>query len=162
MKAPKLIRLVSITLIFAGALLFGSLPAGVTAQGDIIIVTTTSSIQEQQVTATDIYYDDFLRKPFKKEDVFALMKQHLGLQYVYKKTAEIQTKASNSQTLQSHLKTLSQDLNDRLKEAAIQADMAEINTLIAEVRLDNTTLADSLQVWADNYEYAKIIALCEE
>ncbi len=54
---------------------------------------------------------------------------------------------------------LPRDLPKKLEEAAVRADMAEIDLLIAELHRHDERLARQLRMWADDFKYSEIIRL---
>jgi hypothetical protein len=57
---------------------------------------------------------------------------------------------------------ISDDVLLRLKDAAIEASMADIDREIAEIETHDTFLAAALRRLADEFAYDKILALVEE
>ncbi len=133
-----------------------------TGQAPVIIAVTASSFEEERAAILGTGCDDFLRKPFREAEVFELMGQHLGLQYVYEVAAVTHKTEPSPRNLKSQIAALPADLRVRLEDAVIGAEMTAIDYLIDEIRLDDATLADNLQAWADDYEYARIITLLQK
>jgi len=136
-------------------------------QATAIIALTASVFEEERAIVLSAGCDDFLRKPFREEDIFAAMNKHIGVRYIYDEqsdsttsnhsTAEIQD-ALNSKTLS----TLPADLLANLENAASHSDMNAIDSCLEEVHQYNTSLYEALTVLANDYEYGKIVSLIQE
>lgn len=130
-------------------------------QATVIVALTASAFEEEQTTVLAVGCDDFLRKPFVESDIFRLMNQHIGVQYIYD-TNETRLEADqdcNVILTPEDFASLSPDLRSRLAEAIDFADIQVIEAVIQEIRLHQTDLAPALQRLVDNFEYDKILAL---
>jgi len=78
-------------------------------QATAIIALTASALEEERAVVLSAGCDDFLRKPFREADIFAIMNKHIGVRYIY----EDQTPAKAEQS------DLSSILNPTLEQGAI-------------------------------------------
>ena len=44
---------------------------------------TASALEEERTVVKKAGCDDFLRKPFREADIFAIMNKHIGMRYIY-------------------------------------------------------------------------------
>ncbi len=122
-------------------------------QKTFVLALTASSHDEQQALATG--FDDFLRKPFKENDIFELMQKHIGVRYIYEKQSA--TKSVPMEVLtETSFAALPSELVANLKEATTLNDMNMVNDVIEEIRSHNVALADALAVLADDFKYEEI------
>jgi len=59
-------------------------------QATAIIALTASVLEEERAVVVSAGCDDFLRKPFREDDIFKMMEQHLGVRYVYEDLTQSQ------------------------------------------------------------------------
>jgi signal transduction histidine kinase/ABC-type glycerol-3-phosphate transport system substrate-binding protein/CheY-like chemotaxis protein len=119
-----------------------------------IVALSASALEHERAEVLAAGSDDFLPKPFREEAVFAKMREHLGLSYVYEQTppraamidarrlaavpeavlAELKRALMRGDT--QHALTLVEGLDARHAELA-----AELRTLIQAFRLDEVEAA---------------------
>lgn len=56
-------------------------------QSTVIVALTASVFKEQRNEVLEAGSDDFFQKPFREEEIFATMAQHLGVRYRYTEIA---------------------------------------------------------------------------
>ena len=120
------------------------------ARGDepVIIALTAHAFEEDRQDFLDWGCDDFIRKPFRVEEIQDAVQRHLGMG---------QDAASDAAPDVS-LAALPADLRARLREAAIHADIGVLYTLLDEIAADFPPQADMLRAWTDNFAYQDILA----
>jgi response regulator RpfG family c-di-GMP phosphodiesterase len=52
-------------------------------QSAVVVALTAHALEEEREQILDAGFDDFVRKPFREQQIFEVMANHLGLQYVY-------------------------------------------------------------------------------
>jgi hypothetical protein len=110
--------------------------------------------------------DDFVRKPFRKEEIYDVLAKHLGVRFLYEEEPALPPSAGLSEpayvpTAEALAALPAAWLAD-LKQATTRAGLHLILRLAAQVREDNAALADGLADLARNYEYKKILTLIEQ
>ncbi len=127
-----------------------------------IIGLTASIYEEEKRMILEIGCDDFMHKPFREADIFDMMHKHLGVRYIYEKNEKERTKEAKKVITNAQLMTLPTELLAKLELATKQANMLEINDLIAKTRTYNVAIADTLYTLALEFDYGKILDLIEE
>ncbi|MFN2188226.1 MAG: ATP-binding protein, partial [Candidatus Promineifilaceae bacterium] len=120
-----------------------------------IIAVTASALKEQQQEMIDVGMDDFVRKPYRFEELYDCMARHLGLKYRY---AE-QTEAEPETVLLTHdmLGTLSQGLREQLRRGLESLDSEHISATIQKIGVVNAELAQILSRLTDDFDYPTIL-----
>jgi hypothetical protein len=113
--------------------------------------------------------DDFVRKPFRQDEIYDMLAKHLGVRFIYEEQvlpaaaqpAEAAAPLADVLTPAALAALPSGWLAD-LQKATIKADLNLILTLIDQIRGENPALADVLADLARNFEYKKILTLIEQ
>jgi len=130
------------------------------ASGDdhrtVIIAVTgvTYEKDQQQIMAEGC--DDLMRKPFSRQEIFALLAKHLGLRYLYA--------APTTEGLETRLLTAPATDTEfpgtwllELEQATHAADLTQILALIEQLRPQQPQQATQLIAHANNFDYEAII-----
>ena len=101
--------------------------------------------------------DDFVRKPFRTEELFAKIAEHLGAVYLYdeEKTPEPASTALGA----ADLMALPATWRHALAEAAGLADDDTLLALIEEISSAHADLAQRLREMVHNFAFEEIIHL---
>ncbi len=129
-------------------------------EGTVVIALTAGAYEEERNLALKMGCDSFVRKPLQAADALKVMRQHLGVRYIYEE-AEVSPESGPPEVeavTPAALAALPSDLLDRLEAAAIRANMGEVNDLIDEIRIHDAALAEALAALATDFEYPKIAA----
>jgi CheY-like chemotaxis protein len=120
----------------------------------IIIALSASSFQEDRPDVIAAGCDDFMRKPIDENELFALIKKHFGLTYVYKAN---EVKPTRKQVDSAVVATLPDTVKRSLEEALIQLDHQAVDSAIAEI--GDAALAHALEALADEFQYGRMLRL---
>jgi PAS domain S-box-containing protein len=128
-----------------------------------ILTVTASVLEESEHDAIAAGSDGFIRKPFRKAEIFSELKRVLGIDYVYDETRQPQetgTGAAGESRPSEPAPDLPEELIHDLVEATEGGDGAKLRTLLEENqdRLGHE-LRDRLWELASNYEYAVMLDL---
>ena len=126
-----------------------------------IIALTASAFEEEKVKVLSKNFDDFVSKPFKINEIFEKMAEHIGVKYVYEETDAESEPAEHEnlsdEELNAGIEALPSDIVTDLLEAAELSDVGMVEGVINSIRPQNSRLADALQGIAKNYSFEKII-----
>lgn len=133
-------------------------------QATAIIALTASVFEEERAVVLSAGCDDFLRKPFREEDILAAMSKHIGVRYVYDSHTPEPLKFSetSSKLTSADLQALPREWIVSLKQAITNIDLDGITTLIEEIQTENAILANNLKQCIDQFEYDKILNLIQD
>ncbi|MEK0182176.1 MAG: response regulator [Oscillatoriales cyanobacterium] len=131
-----------------------------------IIALTASVLEEERAVVVSAGCDDFMRKPFREQEIFAVMNKHIGVRYIYEeaidKVAKTLSKTDIKDVLEPEaIATLPPDLRAKLASAAKSLDIGEVDHLIQEVKSINASIGNAFLVLANEFEYGKIASYIE-
>jgi len=129
----------------------------------IIIAITASVFNESRTEVLSAGCDDFIGKPFREAEIYDTIKKYLGLNYIYEKqeVTSARPEVKTTEELHDGIARLPVKLRQRLENAAVSADMEEIEYLINDVRGRDSGLAGWLQVMAEAFNYKEILRLIQ-
>ncbi|MFC2053236.1 PAS domain S-box protein [Chloroflexota bacterium] len=141
-----------------------SMPGG---QSVAIIALTATAFDEDREQILLDGCDDFVRKPFRKSEIFDMLIKHLNVRFIYREESAqtidaVELGTAISSEYVENLAMQSPEWIDELRQATQRADLYRILDLIAQIREQNPDLADVLSDFTDRYEYQKILSMIEE
>jgi PAS domain S-box-containing protein len=127
-----------------------------------IIALTASVFKEEHANIMATGCDAVLHKPFHALEIFASLKKHLGVAFVYQDVA-VASVSSPTQEITAEIISakLPQSLWQQLHEAALNLDLEETDALIAQIQAIAPDIAASLHQFTLNYQFDQIIQLTE-
>ena len=130
-------------------------------QATAIIALTASVLEEERAVILSAGCDDFMRKPFREEDIFTAISKHLGVRYIYEDPTEASEPGlgGSSQEILTPLAiaSLPPDWVAAFKQTILSVDMEAIASCIEQIRTVNSSLADKLEDCINNFEYDSIL-----
>ncbi len=130
---------------------------------DIPIIALSANVFEEDKTkAFDSGCNDFLRKPFKEDDLLKIIERLLNVKYDYfkrvdsTKTFNVDLSLSASSSIK---KALPEELVSKLEHAVLQADFDMIMSLLEEVKVIDERSFNNLNSLAENFEYETMLSL---
>ncbi|MEM9163316.1 MAG: response regulator, partial [Cyanobacteria bacterium P01_F01_bin.4] len=129
----------------------------------IIIALTASAFEEERTAVLASGCNDFVRKPFQEQTIFAAMAHHLGVQYTYAgELSDAPAKREETGLRAEDLAKMPQPWICRLHRAAVQVDGEHIKQLIQQMPQQHGAVAAKLSILTENFDFDTIIALAEE
>ncbi|MEM7738752.1 MAG: response regulator, partial [Deinococcota bacterium] len=129
-----------------------------------IIALTASVFQEDEADILAAGFDGFVRKPFREQQIFDVMAEHLNVQYSYDDTPQhpTLTRGLSPQLSVPYLASLSEDVRSALEQASQAADIATLNQLVSDIKQDQPALAIALGNLVDDFEYDQLLDLLSQ
>jgi signal transduction histidine kinase/DNA-binding NarL/FixJ family response regulator len=132
-------------------------------QATAIVAVTASSFEEQRAVILSAGCDDFIRKPFREQDIFDALHKHLGVSFVYDESAASPTSIQNETNAitPDAIATLPTELVANLYQAIIDGDKDLMLSLIDQIRSSNKPLANALAALVNNFRYKQLLNLTQ-
>lgn len=131
-------------------------------QATTIIAITASAFEEDRHMILSAGIDDFVRKPFRQQEIFDMLTKHLGVKFIYQETGHVSSEPKTSQNDRGDLLAdIPRDLLQEIYLATIQADIDSILQNIERVKEISPEAAETISELTRNFEYERIIALTE-
>ncbi len=134
-------------------------------QETVIIALTASAFEEQREAILKAGCDDFIRKPFQEEILFAKIAEYLGVRYIYDEDSSL----TLPQKLEQPLVLKAEALNampsqwvQQLHHAALAMDETLVIELIQQIPKAEATLAKTLTNLVDNFRLDLIVDVAQE
>jgi signal transduction histidine kinase/ligand-binding sensor domain-containing protein/CheY-like chemotaxis protein len=131
----------------------------------IVIALTASALEEDRAVILSEGCDDYVRKPFRDQELFDVIARHLGVQYLYDE-GEPETAggepAGDSRRLAAQLGKEGAGWLAELERAAILGDGGAIRRLAAQVADGQPALAEEMVRLADRFEHDRLLAAIEQ
>ena len=100
--------------------------------------------------------DDYVRKPYRRAEIFECMARHLGVHYrVGERAANSDAERLRALTAKD-LTALGDELRKELRDAVITLNSARISTAVERISKENTVLGSILARYADRFAYSEI------
>jgi CheY-like chemotaxis protein len=136
----------------------------------VIIAVTASAFEEERAVILSAGCDDFLRKPFQDNDVFALLQKYLGVQFLYEdKDVEAQgsvaipgARGSRPLLTPEAFAALPADMVTDLRHAVEAIDLERTSRSIDRIRQHDEQLADLLVELVDGFRFDLLQTLSEQ
>ncbi len=119
----------------------------------IMVTASVFSEEEQELIASGM--DDFVRKPFRVDEIYSCLSRQLGLQYI--REAESEAQKPVAKLTPAMLAVLPPELRGELKEALASLDVAEIAETIAKISAIDAEVGATLSNLTSGYDYPTIL-----
>jgi len=130
-----------------------------------IIALTASALEEDRKIILSEGCDDYIRKPFREQELLDALEKHLGVRFVYEAVEDDRPRAidhgARATDAAARMATLPPSIVGDLRQAARLGAVDSIQSSIAQIRALDAGLADLLSAWADRFEHDRILALIE-
>jgi signal transduction histidine kinase/CheY-like chemotaxis protein len=120
-----------------------------------IVAVTASAFSDQREQVLAAGLADFLRKPYRAEEVFDCMARHLGVRYLYSEAAP--APILDRPLSPEALAALPGNLQKELEDALLRLETKRIAQVIERVSELDATLGVALTRYADKFSYSVIL-----
>ncbi|MGF1478010.1 MAG: PAS domain S-box protein [Cyanophyceae cyanobacterium] len=129
-------------------------------QATAIIALTASALEQERAVVLLAGCDDFVRKPFREEELFAKMSEHLGVQYLYEEPSPVPTAEPSSGDWQA-IEQMPTEWRSQLQQAATTADSEWLLQLIQQIPPEHQLLASALTDLVHNFRFDRVMELAD-
>ncbi|NJR21937.1 MAG: GAF domain-containing protein [Richelia sp. CSU_2_1] len=133
-----------------------------------IVALTASAFEEERKTILRAGCDDFIRKPFDANVLFAKMEELLGIRYIYKEPVELNieneseiSEDDSTQSVESLLAQMPVEWVQKISDAARECCDDKILQLVEEMPKELETAAQILTNLAHDFLFDDIIELAK-
>jgi CheY-like chemotaxis protein len=140
-------------------------------QATVIIALTASAFEKERQVILSEGCDDFVRKPFRKEEIFDRLVEHLGVRFTYaeevvEETPDLEPDDAAALLTAEALGGLGADQREALYKAATQADSDRLFEIIASLEAQDASevereIARALESLVRNFRFDIILKLTE-
>jgi PAS domain S-box-containing protein len=126
-----------------------------------ILVVSASVVEEERQRVLECGADEFIRKPYREQEVFDKIAACCPVKYVYAQESAPQDaavlRAAPPPLASGAIPALPAQLVQQLREATATADLDRLLELLAEVDQLDRPLAEHLRNLAENYDYPALL-----
>jgi len=127
----------------------------------IIIALSASVIEEERLKALEVGCADFIAKPFHESDLFAAIRQHLGVSFIYDELEETPAPTETVALTSDDLAMLPTDWLASLHQATLEGDFEQMLSLINKIQDQDKTLAKTLINLAHDFQFERLLDITE-
>ena len=135
--------------------------ATVKGSATAIIAVTASVLDEEKAVILSAGCDDFVRKPFRQETIFAMLNKHLGIRFIYAEHEHNQLTTEIAELTPSALTIMSSQWLDKMYQASIDLDESMILELISQIPDSSSSLSLGLLKLVEKFNFDTITNLIE-
>jgi CheY-like chemotaxis protein len=128
-------------------------------QSTIVVALTASAFEEQRSQVLSAGCDDFVRKPYREEEIFDALTRHLGVKFLYEDSIASSPVKQNSKfrLTQQTLSVLPDELLEQLSAAASQADAEQTLETIDKIDSDLVDITRGLEDLVSEFKFRTIL-----
>jgi CheY-like chemotaxis protein len=133
-------------------------------QATVIIALTASALEEDREVILSEGCDDYVRKPFREEELFHTLNQYLGVTYTYEEVVR-HVPAPSDMDLADIVRLLAdlpEDWRYELRQATLLGYANQISSLIDRIQPGKPQVAEYLRQLAESYDHQTILALLDQ
>ncbi|MEI6435261.1 MAG: PAS domain S-box protein, partial [Bacteroidota bacterium] len=121
-----------------------------------IIALTASSFEEERQKTMALGMHDYIRKPFRENELFSAIGKALNIKYIYEEqqiTVGQEMYLNDNEAIIENIAQLPNSLVLQMREALAVADLDLLIDLIKGIESYNPGLAQHLKTYTKNYDY---------
>lgn len=126
----------------------------------IVAAVTAHALEEEKGVILEAGCDDFVRKPYREQEIFEVMAKHLGLEYRYEDEEE-QPLDAPLKLQHDQLAALPSDLRSHLYQAVVALDTSKTLAIIEQIGRQDAPLGIALEALACKLDYKTLLSLLE-
>jgi signal transduction histidine kinase/DNA-binding NarL/FixJ family response regulator len=122
-----------------------------------IVALTASVFKEEQGKVLAAGMDDFVRKPYRPNELFECLTRQLGVQFIYEEAPAAVSREPIAVLHPEALIKLPPELRQELTIALVNLDVVQIEEIIRRVSELDPVLGETLRRYADQFDYTAIL-----
>lgn len=120
-----------------------------------VVALTASALEEDRQSIMESGFDDFVRKPFKEDEIFSVMTKHLGVQYRYQDEKTVPAGILTP----SMIANLPANLQEELYESVMMLDKEMILSVIDRISVSDKTTGILLRQVTETLDFGYVLSL---
>ncbi len=125
-----------------------------------IVVLSASVLKEEIKPIIKAGCTDFVRKPYREQDIFEAMAKHLGVEYVYEALSDEES-VDFDNNVDELIKSLPSALYNELYDAISRLNVNEVQKIIDKIMVEHAALGSILKKYVEQFEYDKVWTILE-
>lgn len=127
-----------------------------------IVAVSASAFIEQRAEMIHVGMDDFIRKPYRPSEIYAVLEKHLGVRFIYEQLSEADLEKDNKvEILPNDFMCLPSLLRQNFAKSLLSGDTEMIGNLLTEIENINPLLSKNITYHVDNFNYLIILETLE-
>ncbi len=123
------------------------------------IIMVTATVLGEDEDFRQYGCDDIVFKPYRENDIAAILEQHLDLSFRYQKTMQPAVLSTSTKPLRiENFTGLQHEWIARLQQAATEGDMDQLTLLLEDLTAEHDLLKQQLELLVDSFDFESIIA----
>lgn len=119
------------------------------------VTAIASDSEREEVLAAGL--DDFVRKPYRADELFGCMARHLGVRYDLRRGQPASAETAPAAVSPEDVAALPDEVREELKNSVIALDVKRIGSVIQRISERDARLAATLAAHADRLTYTVIL-----
>jgi signal transduction histidine kinase/CheY-like chemotaxis protein len=125
-----------------------------------IVILSASVLEEEIKPIIKAGCTDFVRKPYREQDIFEAMARHLGIKYVYEVLSD-EVSIDFDNNAEQLVKSLPSALHNELYDAISRLNVNKVQEIIDKIMVQDATLGSILKKYVEQLEYDKVWTILE-
>jgi len=128
------------------------------AKNTKIIILSASALLNEQKALLKLNIDDFLSKPYSINDIYAMLKKHLGFKYIYREKSDSENDSIISKDeFKRLLDKLDDDMKKKLHDTALLLDQDELDRIAKELQELHPKLSHKIYDISKRLDFGEIL-----